>query len=257
MVASRTRIVMIPGIGNCFFTASTFEINLLEEAPENSLIQLQVVELSSMLSSLKTRLLITINTTSQIITQIEVLELSTWAESEFGNYLRGVQTESNLATIGQRFMRYSTLCLERLKCWNDLASDFDALSMDNSGFQILPLPLDSVTPVNMMHLLCRQEYSLARGNVKVSFTWRISIDDEGDIRNDVRVWPEFPETWLQGAIGAEVAKVGKVFELLKKEKKENAVRQAIYTVVKLILSCGTPPTAAATIMQSPIRSSEA
>ena len=230
---------------------STSDISLLEETLENSLVQRQVVELSSMCASLKTRLLVTINIASQIIRQLQVLELSTWAESELRANL---SKETNLANIGRHFMRYSILCLERLRCWNDVALDFDALFVNNGDFEILPLPLENVNSVCAPHRLGRQECSLARGNVSVSFTWRILIDDEGEIRNDVTVSPKFPEWWLQVDCGAELAKIGEAFDSLK---KENGIRQAIFAVAKLIFPDGTPPTTGATEKRSQKRSSAA
>ncbi len=221
----------ILGNGKAPFIVSTSETKLLGVAPGDPILQSQIINIHSESESLTTTLVATVDITSQTVTHCQVLTLSSWAEEELGSWLRGVRQDISLASIGKAFGSYLITCMERLQCWSDTARDVSHLFVNISNFEGLPLHASDADPGQITVLLRQPECVLTRGSVILRITWRISINEEGHVDSDVSAHPQFPDKWQRADIGAELAKVGEVFDLLMQEK---SVPQAISVIAGLM-----------------------
>lgn len=166
---------------------------------------------------------------SQLITQLQVLDVSSWAEQELGTWLRARFEERSLEIIGTVFGRYWNLCLQRLKCWKASSRDLkDLMARDLSRILLHTDPTD---PSDLLEILSQQTLSLIRDEVALDIKWNISIKDDGEVESHVSARPKFPDTWRRTEIGTELSKVGQALDMLVKDR---GVAQAISVVARLM-----------------------
>ena len=210
---------------------STSDIELVGVTSESAILQRQKINLLSSSPLLDLSLLITVDITSQMVVHLQVLQLSSWAEKEFGSWLLALQKGSSVATIGTVFRCYSKICSERLQCWNDSARGLSDLLFHDGNFNGLSLPANDTGHTDFTPLLGRQEFSLTREAVTLNIMWRILINEEGKVDSDVSVRPDLPEAWRQTEVGAGLAKIGEAFSKLKNER---GIAPAIFVVSRLM-----------------------
>ena len=161
------------------------------------------------------------------------MELSPWAEKEFGSWLGALSAEQDLAIVGLAFGSYSSISLERLRCWNDIALKFGDLFVNDSDAPEFPLLTANMNHAHVASALCRSKCLLAHGAVSLNVTWTVSINDAGEVHNEVSVHPDFPGSWRKMDTTAELSKIAEAFDMIM---DEHGAAEAILDLVPLVFS---------------------
>ena len=213
------------------FTISTSGIQLLYTDPDHDILQRQMVRLLSPFLLITADMLITINTTSQKVMNLQVLQLSSWAEGELGSWLSAIHDDFHVTCVGAAFRHYIRTCLERLKCWINVAKNFsDLLPVDSDLHKLSSAGLENDL-TQFVPFLGWQTCSLTRDSVALDISWHVSISEDGEVGRDVSVRSAFPRTWQRNEMSTGLAKVGEAFDILKVER---GVFEAISVVAKLM-----------------------
>jgi len=220
------------GDGVVSLTVTISESILLPSTPENDLLQSQIIVLSSSSQALLLKLHLTVNVVSQFVTQIQVIELSDWAEGELGRWLRAPSQDRSVAAIGTALGHYWKVCLQRLKCWRDAARDYGVYMIaDDGAFGKIPLRPTNADLAYIIPRLCWQDLHIARGTLFLTIQWRVSISKEGNVDSDVSALAVFPETWRRTEDGAELDNIGQAFKMLVIDR---GAAQAICVIAGLL-----------------------
>ena len=176
---------------------------------------------------------VTINTMSQYITDLQVRNMSPWAELELGEWLRVVPKANDIAIVGKAIEGYVESSCYRSRILMERAQDYHSLVVNTpvAGMPTLSRPtsehaIDSIG-------LARQSLSLKRKGVELTITWAINIDDHGEVKSLVSARAKFPDSWKRTIReeGAELDKVGKAFDMLKDQR---GVAEAILVTCKTV-----------------------
>lgn len=192
----------------------------------------QIIALSSPSKIFVLRLKVTLDIVSQAVTQLHVIELSDWAETELGGWLRGSSQDRSIAAIGTAFGHYWMVCLQRFKCWTDAVRKHSDLITDDRGFVKISSPPSNADLPHIIPLLCWHDLNMARGTLSLTIQWRIFISsDNGTVDSDVSAQATYPETWRRTDAGAELDKMGEAFRMLVEER---GVTEAIGVLADLL-----------------------
>ena len=200
------------------FTVTTSNTVLLPHTLDNSLLQRQDVTISTPQQLLICDLQLTANITTQRISHLDILALSSWAEPELGSWLRQSCENMEVAALGRAFGRYWEVARLRGKCWISCKQDFNNL--------VANAP-ESNSP--FLHL-GMQDLVLARSGVQLKVTWRISLRDQGEVESHTSACPRFPATWHPEA-NSELAKIGDAFVMLVEDR---GIPEAIGMICKVV-----------------------
>lgn len=164
------------------------------------------------------RFKLTVDIVSQTVTQVQVIELSDWAEGELGVWLRGFSQKRSIAAVGTAFGQYWLVGLQRLKCWGDAVRNHGDMIADDRGFGRLSSRPTNADLAYVAPHLCWRDLHLARGTLSLTIQWRVSISDDGKVDSDVSALAKFPDTWQWTEDGAELDKVGEAFKMLLNDR---------------------------------------
>lgn len=216
------------------FTCEISNTRLLPSTTADTLLQSQDIYMSSPSSPLLSiRFHITACISSQLVEDLQVLEMNPWAELEFGTWLRNPRVRS-LEVIGKSFSRYWTTCRQRLECWKSAARNFGHILVNADDVLTQPALLNTVDQQEPCSQFGRQNILFARDAVIVEINWSISLNEDGEAESEILARPRFPETWQRNDIGTHLSKVGEAFDLLLKEK---GPMQAISVIASLVFPC--------------------
>lgn len=213
------------------FTIATSDSTLLSSIDDNTLLQSQIISLSSPSEILVLRLKVTVDIVSQAVTQMHVIELSDWAETELGGWLRASLQDRSIATIGTAFGHYWTIYLQRFKCWTDAARKHAALITDDRGVGKISSPPLNADLAYITPQLYWQDLNMARGTLSLTIQWRVLISDNGTVNSDVSAHVKYPDTWRRTDAGAELDKMGEAFKMLVEER---GITEAIGVLADLL-----------------------
>ena len=198
------------------FDINILNIRLLPSTRNDVLLQRQEVVLLSSEHSLEAKLQFTMNVSDQTVVQLQLLELSPWANQELGTWLRLFPEGKDVSTIGRAFGRYSEVSRDRTQYFRDTHREFATL---------LPSEKTATYEPGL------QTLSFTRDLVTLKITWVVSINNDGEIETQISAAAAFPDTWQRTGGGAELDKVGEAFDLLVKDR---GVMEAMRVVCKLI-----------------------
>ena len=173
---------------------------------------------------LQAKLQVTMDRTEQIVTGLNILEMSQWAHRELGTWFTLLNGNKNLSAIGAAFGHYYLVSKERAQCFQDSEQEFRAL-LDNRTLAA------SIGQQDLISYLGRQTLTFSREPVALDFSWLLSINDEGEVESLISAKANFPASWQQREGGNQLAKVGEAFDILVKDR---GAREAIRVVCRLI-----------------------
>lgn len=202
--------------GEAPFTIVTSKPNLLSTSPENARLHFQNVCLSIPGHFLKADLRLTVDAPTQTVTEFHLEGVSSWAEPELAQWLRTPSETRGAAVLGRAFGRYWEAARLRALCWFNCTRDFENLIAKADA------PQSSI--------LSRQQIVFSHASVTLKITWRIVINDDGQVKNEASAHTVFPDVWQQGEWSA-LAKIGNAFDLLVLQK---GVDEAVRTVCNLM-----------------------
>lgn len=215
------------------FTVTISDTILLAPTPDNVLLQSQIISLSSKSHALFVKLKLTIDVVSQTITQMQVVELSDWAEGELGGWLRASSQKRSIVAVGAALGHYWLTCLQRLKCWGDAVRNYGDMMADDRGFSRMPSRPTIADLASIIPHLCWRDLHMARGSLSLTIQWRVSISNDGNVDSDVSALAKFPDTWRWTEAGAELDKVGEAFKMLVNDR---GAAQAIRVLAGLLFT---------------------
>lgn len=200
------------------FMTTTSNMILLPSTVGNDLVQRQNVTMSTPQRLLVCDLLLIANITTQQVSHVDIQTLSPWAEPELGSWLRQSYENMGLAAFGRAFGRYWEVAKLRGTCWISCKQEFKNLvtNMPESDNPLLYLGL--------------QDLVLARSNVQLKVTWRISLSEQGEVESHSSACPRFPPAWQQEA-NSELAKIGDAFIMLVEDR---GIPEAVDMICKVV-----------------------
>ena len=173
---------------------------------------------------LSAKLQVTMDRTEQLVTGLNILEMSQWAHQELGTWFTLLNGNKDLSAIGVAFGHYYLVSKERAQCFQDSEQEFRAL-LDNRTLAT------SIGHQGLISYLGRQTLTFSREPVALDFSWLLSINDEGEVESLISAKTNFPASWQQTEGGDQLAKVGEAFDILVKER---GAKDAIRVVCRLI-----------------------
>lgn len=200
------------------FTITTSDTSLLPSQVDDNILQQQDVTMSTPQQILTCDLQLSANIATQQISDLKIQALSSWAEPELGSWLRQSREKTELAALGRAFGRYWEVAKLRDKCWISCKQDFRSL--------VINFP-ESNSP---LFYLGMQDLVFARSNVQLKVTWRISLNDQGEVESHSSAYPRFPAAWQQEA-NSELAKIGDAFLMLVEDR---GISEAIGMICKVV-----------------------
>ena len=206
------------------FNVTLSGINLLPPMHDHALLLRRNFALSSPMQLLQAKLQVTMDGTEQIITGLNILEMSQWAHQELGTWFTLLNGNKNLSAIGAAFGHYYLVSKERAQCFQDSEQEFRAL-LDHRTLAT------SIGDQDLTSYLGRQTLTFSREPVALDFSWLLSINDEGEVENLISAKANFPASWKQTEGGDQLAKVGEAFDILVKDR---GAKEAIRVVCRLI-----------------------
>ena len=211
---------------------------------------------------------LTVNIEVNKNTELAVLNISSWANSELGSWLKSEAIELNKNEIEKTLGRYWEISKIRATCWHQCEEQIGVKFMNdkststlNKGGEIAqippnpkenreidasfapnnppsnnpssqPLSQPAVPPIPrhlLLQHLGRQSMLFTRPPVSLLITWYIIIAQTGDVQSCVAAYAAFPQRWTQNTGGEALGKVSEVFDLL-------VVQRGVFESVKII--CG-------------------
>lgn len=167
---------------------------------------------------LQAKLQVTVDGTEQIVTGLNILEMSQWAHRELGTWFTLLNGNKDLSAVGAAFGHYYVASKERAQCFQDAEQEFRA-HLDNQTLAT------SIGHQDLISYLGRQTLKFSREPVALNFSWLLSINDEGEIESLISAKAKFPTSWQQTEGGDQLAKVGEAFDILVKDRgAEEAIR---------------------------------
>ena len=206
------------------FSVTLSGINLLPPMHDHALLLRRNFVLSSTMQLLKAKLQITMDVTEQIVTGLNILEMSQWAHKELGTWFTLLNGNKNLSAIGAAFGHYYLVSKERAQCFQDSEQEFRAL-LDSRTLAT------SIGHQDLFSYLGRQTLTFSREPVALDFSWLLTINDEGEVESLISAKANFPASWQQTEGGDQLAKVGEAFDILVKDR---GAKDAIFVVCRLI-----------------------
>lgn len=191
------------------FKISTANISLLPSAPDDVLLQRQDLVLSSSDQSLRVKLQVTVNLTTDKVEEVQVRDISAWADEELGGWLRAFPPDSDLSAVGTAFGRYLAIAKDRAQCFQASEQEFESLAMSRQNLYGHP-DFDSY--------LGQQALTFSHNQVALDIVWLCLVRDDGNIESRVSAKAKFPVTWRRTSGGAELDKVGEAFDLLVRDR---------------------------------------
>ena len=176
------------------------------------------------METLQAKLQVTVDGTEQIITGLNILEMSPWAHRELGTWFTLLNGNKNLSAIGAAFGHYYVVSKERAQCFQDAAQEFRAL-LDNRTLAT------SIGHQDLIAYLGRQTLTFLRDPVVLDLSWLLSINDEGEVESVISAKANFPASWQQTDGGGQLANVGEAFDILVRDR---GAKEAIRVVCRLI-----------------------
>ena len=173
---------------------------------------------------LQAKLQVTMDGAEQIVTGLNILEMSQWAHRELGTWFSLLNGNKNLSAIGAAFGHYVVVSKERAQCFQDSEQEFRAL-LDNRTLAT------SIGHQDLISYLGRQTLTFSREPVALDFSWLLSINDEGEVESLISAKANFPASWQQTEGGDQLAKVGEAFDILVKDR---GAKEAIRVMCRLI-----------------------
>lgn len=173
---------------------------------------------------LQAKLQITLDGTEQIVTGLNILEMSPWAHRELGTWFTLLNGNKNLSAVGAAFGHYYLVSKERAQCFQGSEQEFRDL-LDNRT------SATSIGHQDLISYLGRQTLTFSREPVALDVSWLLSINDEGEVESLISAKANFPASWQQTEGGDQLAKVGEAFDILVKDR---GAKEAIRVVCRLI-----------------------
>ena len=173
---------------------------------------------------LQAKLQVTMDGTEQMVTGLNILEMTQWAHRELGIWFTLLDGNKSLSAIGAAFGHYVVESKKRAQCFQDSEQEFRAL-VDNRTLAA------SVEHQSLISYLGRQTLTFSREPVALEFSWLLSINDEGEVESLISAKAKFPASWQQTEGGDQLAKVGEAFDILVKDR---GAKEAIRVVCRLI-----------------------
>ena len=210
------------------------------------------------------KLEVTTDVSTQNITKLVIQEMSPFAESELGPWIRARAVERDLTAIAWAMGRYWDIAVIRARCWSICEKKFGQLlpftgvnSIKNlvhperDAGKAISLPDDNhcdlrndvsgldgqsnreepISKAQLQFHVRRQSISFTRDNISLLVTWRISFDWVGEVQSNLNACVGYPESWTQIDETGSLQHIGKLFDILLKSK---GVSQAIGIVVGLL-----------------------
>ncbi len=206
------------------FNVTLSVVNLLPPTYDPALSHRRNLVLSSPMQLLQAKLQVTMDGTEQIITELNIMEMSQWAHRELGTWFTLPNGNKSLSAIGAAFGNYCVVSKERAQCFQDSEQEFRAL-LDNQTLAT------SIGNQDLTSYLGRQTLTFSREPVALDFSWLVSINDEGEVESLISAKAGFPASWQQTEGGDQLAKVGEAFDMLVKDR---GAKEAIRVVCRLI-----------------------
>lgn len=146
---------------------------------------------------------------------------------ELQSWLDRPGTERPLATVGTTIKQYFDMSSLRNQCWQLCREEFGPLVEDDDerdrlgrGMAVYPRPHFRLFPQSSMRL---------------EFWWRISIQEDGDVRSEVSPTLKFPDSWARHDSNHDLSRIEEIFTGLLGEQ---GVTQAILTLTRILIAHG-------------------
>jgi hypothetical protein len=191
------------------FEISTANISLLPSTPDDMLLQRQDLVLSSSDQSLQVKLQVIVNLITDKVEEVQVRDISAWADQELGGWLRAFPSNSDLSAIGTAFGRYLAIAKDRAQCFQASEQEFESLAISRQNLYEHP-EFDSY--------LGQQALTFSHDEVALDIVWLCSVRDDGNTESRVSAKAKFPVTWQLTSGGAELDKVGEAFDQLVRDR---------------------------------------
>ena len=160
-----------------------------------------------------------INPASQAVTKQSSPYVAPWATEELRPWLDQAKVDYPLTTIGKTIGRYCDVASLRYQCWSFCRKEYPQMSVQGAD-------LSSQSPNQI-----GQSIKLARSSTELEILWRISIQEDGDIRSVISPRSTIPRTWASYDPGNDLVRIEEAFTSLLRER---GVTEAIRAMTRIL-----------------------
>lgn len=157
------------------------------------------------------------------IIDMQILNLSPWAERELGAFLRKRARQKDLGNACWAIGSYWTIAQKRAQHWQRCETTFPHLLDDQSNDNrenVRPRtqPDAKISRRDLNKHLGRDSLLLQDKHVLLKCNWRIGFDWTGEADSELDVMPAFPSVWTEEDTESKLSKVPETFASLLQSK---------------------------------------
>lgn len=161
-----------------------------------------IVDMSGPQRLLRTQVSITIDAVKHEINNLQILELSIWAERELGTFIRKQATENGFGNIGWAVDSYWNIATKRARHWQKCEQAFAHLlighgnkDVENERQQLAKS--QKMSRKELHRYLGRDMLLLQDNHVLLKLTWKIDFDWTGEAESAISAETAFPPACKQ------------------------------------------------------------
>ncbi|KAJ4350271.1 uncharacterized protein N0V89_008892 [Didymosphaeria variabile] len=206
----------------------------------NQVHQKHVIDLTGPQSLLTASVSATIDTISNAIIDLKLLQLPHWADRELGSFIRARAQEQDLGNACWAIGSYWDIAKKRAEYWHRCEVAFGHLIPGRTSEDIENL--DERNVGKSRHPLSRRDLNRHLGRetlvledryVLLKITWKIGFDWTGEVESEVGVVPAVPRVWREADSNDSFKKIPATFTSLLQSK---GAFLATKTMVALLFS---------------------
>lgn len=142
---------------------------------------------------------VNVDTRTYLVTKLQILRLSDWAERELGSFIRGKEEEKDLSSICWAISSYWEIAKKRAEYWYKCEKTFTQLipgrtsdDTENIGHINGKIAVN-ISRKDLLRHLGRDSFVLEDRHILLKITWRIAFDWTGEAESVVDIEPAFPK----------------------------------------------------------------